>query len=61
MEGQPAAKTHALNRTSPKGQPFRGTCFQCGQTDLPIGAVTEPCVNVANLTQADALLFAVNG
>jgi hypothetical protein len=54
-------RTHALNRTSPKGGPFFGTCFQCGLTDLPAAAVSWPCENVANLTSNEAVLLAVSG
>jgi hypothetical protein len=57
----PTSRTHALNRTSPKGGPFVGTCFQCGKTGLPIGAVTQPCENVANLTGDEALMVAIQG
>lgn len=34
---------HIIERTSPKGQAFIGTCARCGQTDLPITAAKEPC------------------
>ncbi len=50
---------HALNRTSPKGQPFVGTCFKCGMENLPAEAVAWPCENPANLSQGEALLVAV--
>lgn len=55
--------THALSRTSPKGegQVFVGTCFKCGTTDLPAEAVSWPCENVANLTNDEALIHAVRG
>jgi hypothetical protein len=53
--------THALNRTSAKGGPFIGTCYQCGQTNLPAAAVSWPCENPANLTQGEALMVAIAG
>lgn len=53
--------THALNRTSPKGAPFVGTCFKCGAENLPMSAVTQPCENVANLTEGEALIVAIEG
>lgn len=48
--------THALNRTSPKGTPFLGTCMKCGRTNLPPSAVNEECDNPAGMTQEAALL-----
>lgn len=57
----PAARKHALNRTSPKGGPFFGTCSQCGLTDLPSIAVTWACENPANLTRDEALMLAIDG
>lgn len=52
--------THALNRTSPNGGPFIGTCFKCGATDLPSQAVSWRCSNVANLSQDEALSIAID-
>lgn len=52
---------HSLERTSPKGGPFFGTCTKCGQTDLPIAAVGWPCVNPANISQDEALMMAIRG
>lgn len=54
----PDTETHALNRTSPKGTPFRGTCFRCGLENLPAKAVHEPCQNTANLTADEVLAVA---
>lgn len=53
--------THSLNRTSPKGGPFYGTCMKCGATNLPIKAAREPCSNPANLSDDDTLLLAIKG
>jgi hypothetical protein len=52
---------HSLARTSPKGGPFIGTCTKCGQTDLPVEAVSWRCVNPANITQDEALMMAIRG
>lgn len=51
--------THALRRTSPKGQNFVGTCMKCGQENIPVQKMHEPCVNPANLTQDDTLMLAI--
>lgn len=56
-----ASPTHALNRTSPKGEKFLGTCMKCGRTNLPISAVNEPCENIAGMSEEDALLLAIEG
>jgi hypothetical protein len=50
---------HAIERTSPKGGPFLGTCMRCGRTGLPMSAVTEPCENVAGMTDDEVLLTAI--
>jgi len=50
---------HAIERTSPKGGPFLGTCMRCGRTDLPGSAVAEPCENIAGMTDDEALLVAI--
>jgi len=52
---------HSLERTSPKGGPFIGTCTLCGKTDLPIGAATQDCENVRGLTQDEAVVEAITG
>ena len=36
-------RKHILERTSPKGGPFRGTCVRCGQTELPAVAARALC------------------
>lgn len=46
---------HTLVRTSPKGQPFIGTCTKCGIRGLSPGQMNEPCVNPAGLTNAESL------
>jgi hypothetical protein len=52
---------HAIKRTNPKGEPFVGKCYQCGEENLPIEAVTWSCENTANLTAAESILIAVKG
>ena len=34
---------HLIDRTSPKGTRFRGTCRRCGATNLPFEAAQERC------------------
>lgn len=53
--------THAINRTSPKGGPFIGTCMRCGQRGLPAKAALEPCDNPVNLTDDETVLLAIAG
>lgn len=48
--------THALRRTSPKGQKFFGTCALCGTPNLPMEAATWPCPNQRGLTAEEALV-----
>ncbi len=51
---------HALiNRTSPKGQPFVGTCAACGKTGLTFANMKDECENQRGLTQEQALLEAI--
>lgn len=35
--------THALERTSPLGQPFQGRCAKCGQEGFYAADALEPC------------------
>ena len=54
--------SHALTRTSPKGQPFIGTCMKCGTPNLTMAqAMRGGCVNPANFTQEETLLIAIEG
>lgn len=50
---------HALERTSPKGQPFVGQCTKCGKEGLRLSDVHGHCVNPANITDAEALELAI--
>ena len=52
---------HALERTSPKGQPFIGYCVKCGIRDLPISAALEDCVNPAGLNAAETFQIVIEG
>lgn len=47
---------HAIERTSPKGTPFIGTCRLCGKPNLLAKQALEECENVRGLTQDEALI-----
>ena len=50
-----------VNRTSPKGQPFIGTCAACGKRGITFDRVsTEECENVRCMTNEQAILEAVD-
>lgn len=53
------ARYHAIERVSPKGDAFVGTCWQCGKTGLTLADAQESCENVAALTETDSLLMAI--
>lgn len=53
-------RTHSIERTSPKGGPFMGTCTLCGQTGLTFSDESE-CPNQRGLSQDEALLEAIEG
>jgi hypothetical protein len=50
-----------INRTSPKGTPFVGTCAACGKPGLTLddAAMDEECPNQRGLTRETALLEAI--
>lgn len=50
-----------VNRTSPKGQPFIGTCASCGKTDITFETMNNECSNPRGLTQEQSLLEAIEG
>lgn len=52
-------RRHAIERTSPKGERFIGTCWQCGRTGLTMADAFEACENIAHLTETESLLMAV--
>ena len=51
---------HAVERTSPKGTPFRGTCRLCGTTFLGLSGALQDCPNVRGLTADEALIEAID-
>jgi hypothetical protein len=51
---------HLVDRTSPKGGPFIGTCRLCGMSGLTIGAALTECENVRGLSPSEALLEALH-
>lgn len=53
--------THCIERTTPLGQDFVGTCVLCGKRNLPITAGFEQCDNPDGVTPTDALLMAIDG
>jgi len=55
------ATTHSLERTSPKGTPFRGRCRLCDAEDLPANAALEPCPNPRRVSEDQALIDAIEG
>jgi len=50
---------HSIERTSPKGERFVGTCWQCGRSGLTLSDMSEPCENVAGLTETESLVMAI--
>lgn len=54
------ATYHSLERTSPYGGPFYGTCRLCGQKNLPMMAVSEKCSNPRQLSEDEDLLEAID-
>src|SRR5690242_12188833 len=53
-------ETHALLRTSQKGQMFIGTCMKCGKTGLSMKQATEECENPSRMRNDEALLNAID-
>lgn len=55
-------RMHAVNRTSPKGQDFRGTCALCGQENMTMrDAMQTECLNWRGLSQDEALSEVIEG
>lgn len=52
---------HHVERTSPKGQPFIGTCRLCGKPNLGMSAALEDCENVRGLTAEEAMMESIVG
>lgn len=55
------SRMHSLNRTSPKGGPFVGTCALCGKTGLSLTDMKSECENPRGLSADDAVIEAVRG
>lgn len=51
---------HSLERTSPKGERFVGTCTLCGTTGLTTANLNDECPNQRGLTQDEALVEAID-
>jgi hypothetical protein len=47
---------HAIERTSPMGGPFIGTCRLCGTPNLRMGDALKECPNQRGLSADEALL-----
>jgi len=52
---------HHVERTSPKGRDFIGTCRLCGKRGLKASAALEDCENVRGLTEEEAMLEIITG
>lgn len=52
-----------INRTSPKGQPFIGTCAACGKKGLTFENISkdDDCPNQRDMTFEEALIEAIEG
>lgn len=57
----PPRQRHSLNRTSPKGHSFVGTCSLCGKQSLTLADMNSECENTRGLTQDEAVIEAVLG
>ena len=55
------ATTHAIERTSPKGEAFLGTCTLCGKEGLRLSESLDPCTNDRKLTVDEALVETILG
>jgi hypothetical protein len=54
-------QTHVLERTSPMGDKFIGTCTLCGKEGLTIAQANQICANPQHVSSNDALIQAING
>jgi hypothetical protein len=54
-----SARTHLLDRTSPKGEYFIGTCRLCGTHGLRMKQANERCANPTGVTAEQAILDAI--
>jgi hypothetical protein len=52
---------HAIERTSPKGGPFIGTCRKCGRAGLTVADFfRDECPNIRETTPEQDLLEAID-
>jgi hypothetical protein len=49
-----------IERTSPKGRPFVGTCTACGTRGLTLANMNDECPNQRGVTQDEALIDAIS-
>jgi hypothetical protein len=54
------ARRHHIARTSPKRQPFVGTCVLCGTPNLRMEDALRECPNQRGLTADEALMEAID-
>lgn len=50
---------HHIERTSPKGKPFVGTCRLCGKSNLKMSGALDECENVRGLSEDEAMVESV--
>lgn len=50
---------HHVERTSPKGQQFIGTCRLCGLTGLTSSGALQDCENVRGLSEDEAMVESI--
>jgi predicted xylose isomerase-like sugar epimerase len=50
-----------VNRTSPKGTSFVGTCAACGKRGLTLVTMNEECPNQRRMTREQAIVEAIKG
>lgn len=55
------AQTHNIERTSPMGEMFVGTCRLCGATGLRASDALLPCANPKGVTLGDSIISAIEG
>lgn len=60
MNKHQLATLHSVERTSPKGGPFVGTCTLCGKTGLTFANMDEPCPNTRGLSVDETLIEAID-
>lgn len=52
--------SHALERTSPTGQPFVGHCIKCGAENLGMVGALQDCPADAIVSDEEALLHLID-